>query len=428
MKALDTVSPPIFPKVTLRAVIWLVMAAWLIVQIGLPSTPSLAQAPLRLGILGDSGQDEYQGSDHRGGAYQAVTFNWVEQLVKSRGVDVGAWGSYLEPRRVGFAYNWARSGATAASLIAQGQHTGLGAQVAASQIDVVVISIGSNDFAPYNAEGYEPIYNGTVNGSALTTKINAIVSNVTTAVDTIRRVRPVPVLLITIANLNSSPLVLNDPRFPDPVKRQRVADAIAATNAGLVSMAQARGVQIIDSQALYNQLAGRLVNGQLMVGGVAIQAFSSGDEPHHGLLGDHIHAGTVLEALIANRLIETFNRVLHTGLAPLSDTEILTNAGLMTAPSNRPPRAGDDSFRVKRGSSIVITLAQLLKNDTDPDGDGLSIVNGTLPNHGKVIPFADRTGGTYTPNPDFVGTDTFIYTVSDSKGGSDTALVAITVQ
>ncbi|WP_157902892.1 Ig-like domain-containing protein, partial [Streptomyces jeddahensis] len=34
---------------------------------------------------------------------------------------------------------------------------------------------------------------------------------------------------------------------------------------------------------------------------------------------------------------------------------------------------------------------------------------------------------TYTPDPGFVGTDTFTYTISDGQGGQDTATVTITV-
>lgn len=72
-----------------------------------------------------------------------------------------------------------------------------------------------------------------------------------------------------------------------------------------------------------------------MVGGVAIQLLSSGDEPHNGLLGTRINGGTVFEALVANHFIEEFNRVLSFRLALLSDTEILNNAGLGTMPSNQ---------------------------------------------------------------------------------------------
>ncbi|MCA0455370.1 MAG: cadherin-like domain-containing protein [Chloroflexi bacterium] len=428
MNWVNTVSQHTSAKVSLRTAVWLVFAAWLILQTGLPSLQTFAQMPLRLGIMGDSRDDEYQGTDNRGGAYHSVTFNWVEQLVKNRDVNVGNWGNYPEPRRTGFAYNWARSGATAASLITQGQHSGLAAQVAAGQIDVVMISIGSNDFAPYRSDGYEPIYNGTISGKALTAKINTLVANVTTAAETVQRARRVPIFLMTIPNWNDTPLVLNDSRFSDPTKRQRVTNAISTANAELVAMAQARGIRVIDAQAVYTQLARRLVNGQLVVGGVAIQMFSSGDEPHNGLLGDHIHGGTILEALIANHFIEEFNRVLPVRLSPLSDTEILTNAGLGTTPINQPPVAVDDDFSVKRGASITITFVQLLQNDRDPNGDLLSVANGTLPKQGNVVPLADGSGGTYTPNPNFVGTDTFSYTVSDGKGGSDTGLVTITVR
>lgn len=428
MNFVDGVVQQTSARASLRTSIWLVLMACFVLQVGLPSIQSMAQAPLRLGIMGDSRDDEYQGTDNRGGAYHLATFNWVEQLVKNRGVDVGSWGTYPEPRRTGFAYNWARSGATTASLIAQGQHTGLAAQVAAGQIDIVIISIGSNDFAPYRSDGYEPIYNGTITEAALTAKINTLVSNVTTAVDTLQRARRIPMFLMTIPNWNDTPLVLNDYRFSDLAKRQRVTDAIIATNTRLVAMAQARSIRIIDSQAVYMKLVGRLVNGQMMVGGVAIQMFSSGDEPHNGLLGDRIHAGTAVEALLANNFIEAFNKVLSTRLTPLSDIEILNNAGLGTKPSNQPPVAGDDTFSAKRGSSITITFAQLLQNDRDPDGDRLSLVNGTLPNHGNIVPLADSTGGTYTPHPNFIGVDTFTYTVSDGKGGIDVSLVTLTVR
>ena len=45
------------------------------------------------------------------------------------------------------AHNWSQSGATTTSLIAQGQHTGLAAQVkAGAGIDLASVTIGSNDF------------------------------------------------------------------------------------------------------------------------------------------------------------------------------------------------------------------------------------------------------------------------------------------
>ncbi|MBL8164638.1 MAG: cadherin-like domain-containing protein [Anaerolineae bacterium] len=198
-------------------------------------------------------------------------------------------------------------------------------------------------------------------------------------------------------------------------------------------MAQTRGLVVIDSSALYTQLLSRIVNGQLLVGGVAIQLLSSGDEPHNGLLGDRIHAGTVVEGLLANRYIEALNSTGRTRLATLSDAEILQHAGLLpstppTAPANRPPVAQADAFSLPRGTTLRIRFTQLLANDSDPDGDRLSVVGGTLPRFGTVTPDADGGGGLYTPRAGFVGSDSISYTIHDGRGGSATATVTLTVR
>ncbi len=68
----------------------------------------------------------------------------------------------------------------------------------------------------------------------------------------------------------------------------------------------------------------------------------------------------------------------------------------------------------------------VLGNDTDVDGDTLVLTGATDPAHGSVAAFADGTV-VYTPDPDFHGTDSFNYTISDGNGGTDTATVTITV-
>ena len=45
--------------------------------------------------------------------------------------------------------------------------------------------------------------------------------------------------------------------------------------------------------------------------------------------------------------------------------------------------------------------------------------NGTVTLVGGVV--------TYTPDPDYFGTDTFTYTISDGNGGTDTATVTVNV-
>ena len=67
----------------------------------------------------------------------------------------------------------------------------------------------------------------------------------------------------------------------------------------------------------------------------------------------------------------------------------------------------------------------VLSNDTDSDGDTLSILNVTSPSHGSAV--VSGTSIRYTPAANFSGTDAFSYTVSDGHGGTDTAGVTVTV-
>jgi VCBS repeat-containing protein len=69
----------------------------------------------------------------------------------------------------------------------------------------------------------------------------------------------------------------------------------------------------------------------------------------------------------------------------------------------------------------------VLANDTDPEGDLLlsaTLVSG--PAHGTLSFRGDGTF-TYTPNPEFTGTDSFTYRTSDGRLDSNVATVTITV-
>lgn len=90
---------------------------------------------------------------------------------------------------------------------------------------------------------------------------------------------------------------------------------------------------------------------------------------------------------------------------------------------NDVPVAQNDTAVTKEGKSINISV---LGNDSDADGDLLTVTNVTQPNHGTVTINADGKL-TYTPNSNWYGPDSFIYTVSDGNGGTTTATVNITV-
>lgn len=88
-----------------------------------------------------------------------------------------------------------------------------------------------------------------------------------------------------------------------------------------------------------------------------------------------------------------------------------------------PPVAGDDE--VVSAEDTPVTIA-VLGNDSDPNGDPLSIVAVTQGANGTVTINPNGTI-TYSPNENFNGDDTFAYTLSDGVGGSDTATVSVSV-
>lgn len=94
-----------------------------------------------------------------------------------------------------------------------------------------------------------------------------------------------------------------------------------------------------------------------------------------------------------------------------------------TQTPNTAPTAMDDSASTDEDTAVVIDV---LSNDSDSDGDALTVESVTDPANGTANINADGTV-TYTPSGDYNGSDSFVYTVSDGKGGSDTATVSITV-
>jgi Ca2+-binding RTX toxin-like protein len=101
---------------------------------------------------------------------------------------------------------------------------------------------------------------------------------------------------------------------------------------------------------------------------------------------------------------------------------------------NTPPVAGDDSFTTSEDEAAS---GNVLANDTDVDGDALSVVavNGSAAGighsvataHGSVTLNADGTF-TYKPGAACEATsDTFTYAISDGHGGTSAASVNISI-
>lgn len=115
--------------------------------------------------------------------------------------------------------------------------------------------------------------------------------------------------------------------------------------------------------------------------------------------------------------------VLLVGAVGLVGLGVAVLAGGGGGNSNDPPAFSADSKAVTTNED---TAAAVTVTATDPDNDPLSYSVTTAPTKGTV------TGGangafTYTPNANYNGADSFVVTVNDGQGGTDTIKVDVTV-
>jgi uncharacterized repeat protein (TIGR01451 family) len=94
---------------------------------------------------------------------------------------------------------------------------------------------------------------------------------------------------------------------------------------------------------------------------------------------------------------------------------------VITAVTNRPPVAINDSGSTPKNIPVTIPV---LANDSDPDGDTLTIVS-FAPTNGTA--FINGTNIVFTPATNFMGTAIIGYTITDGFGGTNTALITINV-
>lgn len=121
------------------------------------------------------------------------------------------------------------------------------------------------------------------------------------------------------------------------------------------------------------------------------------------------------------------NQFANAGWGVTDDNDYLGNYGDAANCSggttvNNAPAAADDSATTNQGTAITIDV---LANDSDADGDTLSIQSYTQGGHGVVTTSNGKL--VYTPTGTFSGTDTFTYTVSDGED-TDTATITVTVK
>ena len=138
-------------------------------------------------------------------------------------------------------------------------------------------------------------------------------------------------------------------------------------------------------------------------------ATGQSDWSYHNTLLDETHYPMMDMALVEGRLV-----LSHDGFV---------RAFAITGDPNTSPVAVDDAATTGEEAAVTVNV---LANDSDVDGDTLIVSAIGAAGHGTIVRNADNTI-TYTSAANYSGPDSFSYTITDGRGGSDTATVTITV-
>ncbi len=93
-----------------------------------------------------------------------------------------------------------------------------------------------------------------------------------------------------------------------------------------------------------------------------------------------------------------------------------------TNPVNRAPTAANDAAFTTIGTEVLVNV---LANDTDPDGDAISLIAAGQAAHGTVA--VQGSAVRYTPASSYTGADSFTYQIRDARGATASATVSVTV-
>lgn len=135
----------------------------------------------------------------------------------------------------------------------------------------------------------------------------------------------------------------------------------------------------------------------------------------------------VVEPIEPGRIRVGFEDLFGGGDQDYDDNVFEFRGAISPINTAQAPIASPDTVRTEQDARIEIPLAELLRNDRDPDGGELEIVGvdaspgttGSVTLAGTVI--------AYEPASSRVGEDTFTYTVSDPQGATDETTVTVIV-
>lgn len=286
------------------------------------SIASIDAAPIRLGIMGDS-ISATDGSTN--GEYP----NWHTQL-SAAGRVVVAPGS-----------NQAVVGATSSDLAPQ--QSAIASLVQAGQLDYSALVVGGNDAVAY---GYGLVLGGDPSGLP-TSFSDGVVANIDATLAAIGSAGAVHQIVANIPDVVASPLVQSIVQSSgiSPQVVQQFEAAIDYTNGLIAAHALAEGIPVLDLFALSQHVTAQP---PLTLAGVTIDTLSA---------PDGFHPAPIVHGLVANMFIEAANLAYGAGLEPLSDQQLLQNAGFTPLPGGPTYFDVSPYVIVPEPSAILLALA-----------------------------------------------------------------------
>jgi len=120
---------------------------------------------------------------------------------------------------------------------------------------------------------------------------------------------------------------------------------------------------------------------------------------------------------------DSFTVIVDDGKGGKIEVEIIVDVKDTTTPppTNQPPVSPDKEATTEKGKTVTGDVY-----GTDPEGDPLTYTPGKQPGNGTVIVNPDGSW-IYTPDPDFVGEDSFTVIVDDGKGNKTEVTVTVRV-
>jgi hypothetical protein len=168
--------------------------------------------------------------------------------------------------------------------------------------------------------------------------------------------------------------------------------------------------------------------GQVNPNGAATQVwFEYGVSPSYTGSTSAVNAGS-------GRVAETFSASLtglpahtqiHYAIVAQNNKGMTSGADTTFTTTDSAPLAYLDEVLIPTGK--VTPVIEPLVNDSDPDGDPLTITEAGRSKFGVTLINGANTGNTitYTPSPNYAGSDSFSYTISDGFGKTATSTVNI---